>query len=403
MNILHTSDWHLGKHLEGFSRIEEQEKFIEFLIESCDENKVDVLIVSGDIFDTSNPPSKAESLYYRALKELSKDGERLIVIISGNHDNPERLGASSPLARELGIVICSLPAQIQNVDSIGKFEVLASSDTHMEFLIKGEKLRIGMLPYPSESRLNDSFEYDYAQESAQIEYTKRVGSIFGKMDEHFDEDGYNIAISHLFVIGGSSSDSERPIQLGGGLLVNPKDLPKKADYIALGHLHRSQKVKVESGICRYSGSPIEYSRSEAKQAKVMFLIDTKKKDEIKDIKIPNFKPIEIWKTKSIAEAIDLCNENSDKVSYVYLEIETDRIIDVSEIKEMKSLKKDIISIVPIFKESEEVITAANIENKSITELFREFYIHVNQSDPDEKIMSVFNEIVYKEGDEDEAN
>lgn len=403
MNILHTSDWHLGKHLEGFSRIEEQEKFIDFLIESCDENEVDVLVVSGDIFDTSNPPSKAESLYYRALKNLSKNGERLIIIISGNHDNPERLGASSPLAKELGIVICSLPGAVDNVDKLGKFQVLSTSDTHMEFLVKGEKLRVGMLPYPSESRLNDSFEYDYSEASAQIEYSKRVGQIFDKMDKNFDDDGYNIAISHLFVIGGNSSDSERPIQLGGGLLVNPKDLPKKADYIALGHLHKPQKVKVDNSICRYSGSPIEYSRSEAKHAKLMLLIDTNNKDLVKEIPIPNFKPIKVWKVGSIGEAVELCREYSEENSYVYLEIETDRIIDVSELKEMKSLKKDIISIVPIFTESKETIRADSIEDKSIAELFKEFYIHVNQSDPDEKIMNVFNEIVHGEGEYDEAN
>jgi exonuclease SbcD len=223
------------------------------------------------------------------------------------------------------------------------------------------------------------------------------------MDENFDEDGYNIAISHLFVIGGNTSDSERPIQLGGGLLVNPKDLPKKADYIALGHLHKPQKVKVENGICRYSGSPIEYSRSEAKHTKLILLIDTSNKDVIKEIVVPNFKPIQVWKTKSISEAIELCREHSEENSYVYIEIETDRIIDVTELKEMKTLKSDIISIVPIFTESEETIKAENIDDKSISELFKDFYIHVNKSDPDEKIMNTFNEIVHGEGEEDEAN
>ena len=403
LNILHTSDWHLGKHLEGFSRLDEQEEFIDFLVESCDEEEVDVIIVSGDIFDTSNPPSKAESLYYRALKRLSRDGQRLIVIISGNHDNPERLGASSPLARELGILICNLPSNIKKVDKIGNFQVLSTSETHMEILIKGEKLRLGLLPYPSESRLSDSFEYDYDEGCAQEEYTKRVGRIFEMMDENFDDDGYNIAISHIFVMGGSSSESERPIQLGGGLLVNPKDLPKKADYIALGHLHKPQKVKVERGICRYSGSPIEYSRSEAKHSKLMYLIDTKKKGELKEIKIPNFKPIEVWKAKSIGEAIEMCRENTDKKSYVYLEIETDRIIDVTEIKAMKSLKSDIISILPVFTESEKTLDSRSVEEKSISELFKEFFIHVNQTDPDDNIMKVFNEIVYEEGEDYETN
>ncbi|MCT4621221.1 MAG: exonuclease subunit SbcD, partial [Marinisporobacter sp.] len=98
MRILHTSDWHLGKNLENSSRIEEQEKFIDDFVDLVEENNIDLVIIAGDIYDHSNPPAKAEKLFYKALKKISKDGERIILIIAGNHDSPERLVAASPLA-----------------------------------------------------------------------------------------------------------------------------------------------------------------------------------------------------------------------------------------------------------------------------------------------------------------
>src|SRR3712207_5073600 len=100
MRILHTSDWHLGKNLEGASRLEEQEQFIEDFIHIVDENCIDMVIISGDIYDSSNPPAKAEKLFYKALKGISKNGKRLTLVIAGNHDNPDRLSAASPLAYE---------------------------------------------------------------------------------------------------------------------------------------------------------------------------------------------------------------------------------------------------------------------------------------------------------------
>ena len=99
MKLIHTADWHLGKNIEGHSRLEEQRLFLKDFINICEEEQADIIIIAGDIYDNYNPSAMAEQLFYDTLKQLSRNGDCMTVVIAGNHDNPERLVASGPLAR----------------------------------------------------------------------------------------------------------------------------------------------------------------------------------------------------------------------------------------------------------------------------------------------------------------
>ncbi len=114
-----------------------------------EENNVDLVIIAGDVYDSSNPPAKAEMLFYSTLKRLSS-GERVILVIAGNHDNPERLSAASPLAYEHGVILLGTPKSIVHKGDFGKFKILDSGEGYLEIEIKGEKAVIIALPYPSE-------------------------------------------------------------------------------------------------------------------------------------------------------------------------------------------------------------------------------------------------------------
>ena len=109
MRILQTSDWHLGKRLEEFSRFEEQQAVLNEICEIADKEQADAIIIAGDLFDTFNPAVEAVNLFYRTLKRLSDNGKRAVVCIAGNHDSPERIEAPDPLARECGIIFSGLP------------------------------------------------------------------------------------------------------------------------------------------------------------------------------------------------------------------------------------------------------------------------------------------------------
>lgn len=405
MRIIHTGDWHLGKNLEGVSRLEEQERFIEDFIHTVENNNIDMVIISGDIYDNSNPPAMAERLFYSALRRICDNGKRIVLAIGGNHDNPDRLSAASPIAYEQGVILLGKPKSIAEVGNFGQHKVVDAGEGYFEIEINGERAVIITIPYPSEKRLNEILSTSIEEEDRQESYSNRVKELFYKLQEKYREDTINLAVSHLFILGGEESESERPIQLGGSLAVSASALPEKAQYIALGHLHKPQLVKAKT-ICRYAGSPLQYSKSEIGYSKSFYIIDVKAGEEVKlqEVFFNNYKPIEVWKCESVEEAIEKCRENSDREAWIYLEIKTDKFISQEDIKTMKSLKKDILEIRPvIIGEEDQENDFYSLKGKSVGEIFKEFYTKQRMVEPSEEVMELFLSIVeQEEGEEDEA-
>ncbi|QJA07878.1 exonuclease subunit SbcD [Romboutsia sp. CE17] len=404
MKFIHTSDWHLGKSLEGHSRLEEQEKFCDDFVKLVDDNDIDMVIIAGDVYDTSNPPAKAEKLFYKTVSRLANNGERCVLVISGNHDNPERLAAITPLTHEQGIIILGYPLSFTEKAKYKGFEIIEAKEGCLKIDIDGERATIITLPYPSEKRLNEAIGNPSNDEEAQQTYSQRVGEIFRELESNFEDDTINIAVSHIFVVGGEETDSERPIQLGGSLLVEKKDLPTKAQYIALGHLHKPQKASHRLN-AYYSGSPLQYSKDERSYAKGANIVDIKAGETpiIQSIYFKNYKPIEVFKCNGVEEAIKICEDNKDRDIWSYFEIKTEHVINQSEIKQMKDLLDDIIEIRPIITseyEEEEI----DVKEKSMGELFKEFYQFSTGLEPRGELMDLFLDIISEEGDlENETN
>src|SRR5690554_1785321 len=116
MRILHTADWHLGKRLDDFPRLEEQREVMEEICEIAEREAADVVLVAGDLFDTFNPPTEAVDLLYRTLKRLTAGGRRPVIAIAGNHDSPDRIEALDQLARECGIIFAGYPHSVVSPD-----------------------------------------------------------------------------------------------------------------------------------------------------------------------------------------------------------------------------------------------------------------------------------------------
>ncbi|MGV8983076.1 exonuclease SbcCD subunit D [Clostridium sp.] len=410
MRILHTSDWHLGKTLEQYSRLEEQEEFLGEFEEIVGKNDIDLVIIAGDIYDNGNPPAKAESMFYKTLKNITKGGKTAVLVIAGNHDNPERLVAASPLAYKHGVILLGEPKSIARQGSFGEegpenkceFEIIESGEGYIELSIRGERAVIITLPYPSEKRLNEVLSEGLDDEERQKSYSDRIGQLFEKLSTKYRDDTINLVVSHLYVVGGEESGSERSIQLGGSLSVSPAIFPEKAQYSALGHLHRPQKVPGTSGKIRYSGSPIQYSKSEINYSKGAFLVNVKagSEAEISQIMFRNYKPIEVWKCSSVEEALQKCELEGERNIWVYLEIKTKEIISTENIKEMKRLRRDIVSIQPILEgiDTEEDLVES-LREKSMEEMFKEYFIKEKAGlEPSKELMDLFLTIAYDEGD-----
>ena len=403
MKFIHTSDWHIGKNLEGHSRLEEQEKFCDDFVKIVEENNIDMVIIAGDVYDTSNPPAGAETLFYKTICRLADDGNRCVLVIAGNHDNPERLSAVSPLAKELGIIILGYPLSSTTESKYKGFEITEAGEGYLKLNIGGEKATIITLPYPSEKRLNDAIRNVDDENELQKNYSNKVGDIFRKLEENFEEDSINIAVSHLFVSGGDPSDSERQIQLGGSLVVDKHDLPQKAQYTALGHLHKPQKASERLNVY-YSGSPLQYSVKERIYAKGANIVEIHANETpvVEQVYFNNYKPIEVFKCDGIEEALKVCEENKDRDIWSYFEIKTDEVISQENIKKMKEYLKDIIEIKPIITSHYEEENI-DLKEKSMAQLFNDFYKFKEKCEPRGELMDLFLNIVSEEGEENETN
>lgn len=407
MRILHTSDWHLGKNLEGISRMDEQEAFLKDFVEIVKINNVDLIIIAGDIYDNPNPPARAEKMFYDTLKKLSANGERLILVIAGNHDNPERLVAAGPLARDHGIIMVGTPKSIVESGEYGEHKVVKSGEGFVEIEMKGERAVILAVPYPSEKRLNEVLYGSADEEEDRVKlYGDRIKTLFDNLGKKFREDTINIVVSHLFAMGSEEAGSERNVMLGGSFIVDGNCFPQMAQYIALGHVHKPQTIPGSQKRARYSGSPLHYNKKEINFTKQCFLVDLKAGEEakVKEVDFKVYKPIEIWKCTSVEDAIEMCENNSEKESFVYLEIETDRYIREDEIKQMKSAKNDILEIMPkITSEEIEEVDNRNFSEKSFEEIFKEFYLKERKVEPQKEVVDLLLSII-SEGDLDnEAN
>ncbi|HHY81362.1 MAG TPA: exonuclease SbcCD subunit D [Clostridiales bacterium] len=408
MRILHTSDWHLGRHLESISRLDEQREFINELCQIADEEKINLVLIAGDIFDNYNPPAAAEELFYEAVEGLNAGGTRPVVVIAGNHDNPERLCAASPLSYKNGIILLGYPASDPGAYQVNRhgIHIIQSGPGWMEISVPGcdHTAVILTLPYPSESRLEEVLSGEMDEVKLGSAYSDKIGRILQNNGRFFRQDTVNLITAHIFLAGGSTSESERTIQVGGAMTVDPSMLPANAHYAALGHLHRPQRIKAAPCQARYSGSPLAYSFSEANYAKAVYVIDAipGKEAEIKEINLSCGKPLRRWEARNIGQALEWCKEGRDKNAWVDLEILTDRILTAEEQKLLRELHPGLINIRPrLIAEGSESLDYQAREGKSIDELFREFYRYRLGVDISDELMEEFIKVLNDEEEKDE--
>ena len=407
MRILHTSDWHLGRTLEGRSRLAEQTKFIDELCELVEEERVDIVLVAGDVFDTVNPPAIAEELFYDALDRLAAGGKRAVVVIAGNHDNPDRLCAANPLAVRHGITLFGLPKEVLAPTGLGRQDRVArvaAGQGWAEVKVPGceHSAIIAMLPYPSEARLNEVLTESLDEEILGREYNERVRYIWAGLARQFRSDVVNLGVSHLFVRGGIESESERPI-LGSAPAVAPTVMPVGAHYVALGHLHRPQEVKGAPVPTRYSGSPLAYSFSETGYAKSVMLIEAVPgiPAVLKEIPLSSGYPLVKWRaTEGLAQVYRWLEDGRDRDAWIDLEICLNKALNVQDVQSIRTARDRIINIRPVFPETRQIVSESR-SKLAVNELFRKFYSEkTGGAEPDSELVDLFMSLLEVEGKSD---
>lgn len=389
MRILHTGDWHLGRTLEGRSRLIEQEAFLDELVQIVKDQQVDLVLMAGDVYDSVNPPAAAEAMFYDAAARLTEIGCHLAVI-AGNHDQPERVAAVSPLVARRGISLVGLPVSEAITVPVPR---------------TGETAVIAALPYPSEARLSELLAGDADESELRLAYSAKVGILMRQLAGAFRPNTVNLAMSHIYVLGGVESDSERPIQVGGAYTVDPSALDIGAQYTALGHLHRPQAVK-GAGLTRYSGSPLAYSFSEAGQAKSVMLLDVVpgKEPILEELYLSSGRPLVRWSCRGgLAEAYRWLEEGRDANAFIDLEISLTEAMALSDIQALRKAHDGIVHIRPVYPGRELQEELVSRESVPVHELFRKFYQRqTGGAEPEEELVELFMSLVSEEEDESAA-
>lgn len=402
MKILHTSDWHLGKKLEQFSRHEEQIEVLHEIEEIANKNKVDAILIAGDIFDTFNPPVESLELLYKSLRRLSLQGKRPIIAIAGNHDSPDRIESPDALAKELGIFLIGYPeTEISPFKNDAGLEITQSAPGFIEFLIPGQNapLRILTTPYANEYRLKKMFPCD-DDDKQLIDYLKEDWET--KAEKYCDNKGINILVSHMLFMGRNSevpeeSEEEKSILHIGGLGAIPSDIiPKQIQYTALGHIHGFMNLDKEKNII-YSGSPLQYSFSEAGREKSITIanINPGEKANIEKTPLISGKQLVRKHFTSVDDCLVWLNNNPDCL--LEISVETDTYLTAEERKNILTAHEGIISLIPQPRNKDNINTnqsSVDIQ-KDITSLFKDYFKSKKGQEPNEEIIDLFNEIKSK--------
>lgn len=267
MKLLHTSDWHLGMTAGTKTLEEEQRYFFEQLYEIIEQEQIDVVLVAGDIYDSSVSNADAIALYNEVTTKICMEMGRKMVVIAGNHDGAARLASCRELLKEAGLYVTGR---------------LTKEITPILF----DNTAIYPIPFFNREEVSALFPELKREITSQ---EKAMQIVCQNIKDTMDNQKRNIIISHSLIVNAELSESDRSARVGFATAVS-KDVLEEFDYVALGHIHKPQKITEQ---IRYSGSPVKYSfGAEEKQEKLVYVIDTESMD-IKDISL---KQLREWKT-----------------------------------------------------------------------------------------------------------
>jgi exonuclease SbcD len=401
LKILHTADWHLGKRLQEYSRLEEQKLVLDEICQIADQEAADLVLLAGDIFDSFNPAHEAVELLYKTLRKLSKNGTRPILAISGNHDSTQFVEAPDPLARELGIFFYS---RYDSVIPVGKLdsgvEIIQSEPGFVEIRLPqfSFPIRVILAPYANEVSLRTYLGEENREEEFRSILSQRWTDLAGR---YCDPEGVNLFLGHFFFMKEgekpeSEPESERPIlHVGGTQALFTKNVPSQIQYAALGHLHRHHAVGDGPFPVVYASSPLAYSFSEADQEKKIVLVEALPNNSIsyRAIGLKQGRPL----YRKRFDALDKTLEWLEQNPYCFVEItyETEESIEAATRKAIFKAHDGVVSLIPSLKNpSGQEAFALHVDDlsKDMESLFRMYYQSEKGQEPNAEILALFKEI-----------
>ncbi len=351
MKFIHLSDLHIGKRVNEFSMFEDQEYILSEIIKIIDSEKPDAVLIAGDVYDKSIPPSEAVTLFDRFLCLLSERNLQVFVI-SGNHDSPERLSFASRLIDKSGVHL----SPVYN----GYIEPFQMKDEYGE-------VNIYMLPFIKPANVRRFFD-----DREIASYTDAVNAVISEMN--VKSESRNVLITHQFVTGANRTESEE-ISVGGADNVDVSAFDD-FDYVALGHLHRPQNCL--SDRVRYCGTPLKYSFSEANDKKSVTIVELKEKGSLEvrtaDL-VPKHEMREIKGKYEELTARSFYENTTYQTDYMHITL-TDEEDIPDAVGKLRTIYYNLMKLDYDNKRTRsnsQITGAQKVEEKTPLELFEDFY------------------------------
>ncbi len=273
MRIVHTSDWHAGRVFKRVDRLPELGNVLEHLGDWLERERTDLLLVSGDVFDNGAPPPEAERLVFGFFKRVGRAGVHTVVI-GGNHDSPARLEAWGGLAELVKVAVVARP---RPHDRGGLLRIEARS---------GETALVAAVPFASPRDLVSGLQMAADDTQAKQLYADAFRRMVENVSSPFHADAVNLLLLHTHLEGAAFSGSERTVHLGDEWAATPQALPPSAHYIALGHIHRPQRISAAPAPAYYAGSPLQLDFGEAGEEKSFVSIEARPRQPARCERVP---------------------------------------------------------------------------------------------------------------------
>ena len=378
MRFLHTGDWHVGRTIRGRSRTDEFAAVLDEVVAIAVDQKVDAVLLAGDIYDKHVVSHDADVLVFGTLIRLFEAGIP-VVAIPGNHDSEPRLAAFAPLLARVGTHVVPRVAP----PDAGGIVTIEGRDGK-------QRASIACLPFISPRRFSAAAELFESTSKGYVDFDKGVGEVLRAYEGAWDDSHVNIVMGHIFVSGSQPSGSEREITIGADYAVSAQQLPTTASYIALGHIHKPQKVKGTAADTRYCGSLLQLDFGERGQTKSVTVVEASpgKPAKVTDIAITSGRAL-LDVDVAIADLERIADEVGDAYLRVNLAVEhaTPGLADL-----VRTALPNALDVRLALPEQDGEIQRKSLRGLDPREQFMAYYQHAHQNDPPEELLAAFDRV-----------
>jgi exonuclease SbcD len=378
VRILHTADWHLGRQIRGRSRKDEFEAVLAEVADIARSERIDLLLVAGDVFDSFSPDPDSEKLLYQTLERVVRDGAQ-VVLLAGNHDHPGHMDALAGILRLAGIHCFGSVT----TDPAAARVSVPSRD-------RDEVARVVALPWVPERFTLDFEALAGGIEKPLNQYADRMEGLIRRLWTSPDPKAVNVFAGHMLIAGAEigPGGGERPLQIGQNFAVKASALPTDAGYVALGHIHKPQQIAAAARV-EYSGSLLQLDFGEADQKRVVDLVEAKAglPAAVRRVEIAGGRPLRNV-TVRLSDLPRLAAESGD--AYLKITVELDEFVP-SLAQQVHDLLPNAVEVTPP-KLPETPAEAQEAPRRGLRpdELFARFYHSRRGTAPPEDLLRLFN-------------